>query len=284
MAQADTAKKDPEFDLQNFNSGSLLAVGLTELKSYNSIYTQRREFGTNLFDTRDNFNNSRTNFFTSAFSFYHGITNRVNVGFDINLRAFSRSNFESSPFEVLRFKNDGPDARVALASGGVKVKYVPFAKVPNLVFQHAVWVPLSKELEDRRNGFTRFTDFDRIQIWNSIFYTIDINSNYQLFLGTEFVPRLDAYGDQSSDLINFNKAFFSYFAKDYLTLFAMAEAAPTIKLQENGFSGFYAQTGGGFKYVADGFIAEFMYTHFVAGSEFTGFGSTYNLGFSKILK
>ena len=274
----DPSDSGDSFNTQFYSGGVLLAQGMYEAKLFNNLYTQRQWF--NARSEREDLN--RSTFFGSSLSLFYGLSSRLNIGLDANLRAVQYGPADSSPWTTLAFRNTD-SSRTALATLGPKLKFTPFPSDPNLSIQTSLWIPVAPNLEDRDNGFQRFLDYDRFLWWVSLFYTKGVlNNKVQIFAATEFVTRFDKKREGYTDMIMFNKGIVSYFPHPSFTVYSMVEYAPTIRLQENGFSSVYGQLGVGGKYIVrNQLIFDVMYTRFLFGNS-AGAGETFNLGISYV--
>lgn len=223
----------------------------------------------------------RQNYFGIFNNFLYGISHKLNIGFDLYVRAFSRGATDSSPLDVLRFRN-GPDARAAVAKFGPRIKFIPFKNIGRLSIQSTFLFPTAPDLEGAQSGGV-FLDWDTYTWLNQIFFDKSLSTKFQLFTAAELFVRIPRNSFSDTPIITTPvKAFLSYFPNTKLTVYGMVEWGPTWGSGGNVLSSFYSQTGVGGKYqLLPSFELETLFTIFPYGKS-SGAGSTFNFGFRYI--
>ncbi|OEK06527.1 DUF547 domain-containing protein [Roseivirga misakiensis] len=275
-AQASKKDNEPTSNLQVFTPSVLLKKGQVELRSFYNIYTQN--------SVRNREGNSvaledRQSFFNVQYSFNYGITKsaRLNVGVDVIVSSFSDGSFLSPVFQ------SGDRNEVALAAFGPVVRFSPFKKLPNLSIRSAFWFPGASNLEDR-NGV--FVNHDRYTSFTQLFYDMELNTSWRLFLEADLLYRFARRDDQVDFFRTPLTGILSYFLPNgKASLFALYQYSPRFERLDNGFdsqfglSQWFQQAGVGFKYQLNSKLElEASYSNFFA-SRNDGGGQTFNLGF-----
>ena len=241
--------------------------GTSETKLFNNLYSQ--SFG-------DEENGSRSNFFTSSLSFVYGVTNRLNVGFDLRYRAVSNEGLPSSPLNVFG-GGDPISTRSGITTIGPKIRWAPLDALPNFSVQSAFWFPIGEDLEG--NNEEPFIDWNGATWWTQLFNDISIGNNFSLFTELDFL--IEDIGSKDEGALNrFSTpatVIFSYFPNPKTTLYALTSYSP---FWQEDFD-YFAQAGLGAKYqFTPNFEVELLYTGFT--NEFlqdvSGTAATYNLG------
>ena len=241
--------------------------GTTETKIFNNLYSQSFGSGESA---------SRSNFFTTIFSFIYGIDDRFNVGFDARYRRVSNEPLPSSPLNV--FGGGSPTStRSGLTTIGPKIRWAPTSALPNFSVQSAFWFPIGEDLEG--NDEETFIDWNGATWWTQLFNDIPIGSNFSLFTEVDFL--LEDIGNKDEGALNrFSTpatVIFSYFPNPKTTLYALTSYSP---FWQEDFD-YFAQAGLGAKYqFTPDFEVELLYTGFT--NEFlqdvSGTAATYNIG------
>ena len=277
---------------QRYYYSRLYSKGQYEAHVFNNYFT-----AADVPQFRNDFD-KRSNFLTIWGQFLYGITDNLNVGFDIRLRSVNQNFRENtSSWDALKFKNEGLEAdstgnlyysRTALTGFGPRVKYQPIKSIPNITFQHTLLLPLGKDFEG--NDSLGYIDWNNPILINQLFYDQDLGSNLSLFLevgltieslsGSLFRQAEGFY--QLSTPVNI---IMSYFMDDRSTIYGMLNATPrwanTVNedLTLNRRSDTYNQFGLGYKYFfTDNLQMEVLYTVF-NGSIPDRSARTFNLGF-----
>ncbi len=274
----DTSKKanEPTSNLQVFTPSVLLRKGQVELISFYNIYTQNR------IRNREGdriATNGRQSFLNVQYSLNYGVSKsaRLNVGFDVIVSSFSDGSFLSPVFQ------SGDRNEVALAAFGPAIRFSPFKKVPNLSVRSAFWFPGASNLEDR-NG--TFVNHDRYTSFTQVFYDMELNTSWRLFLEADLIYRFSRREDQVDFFRTPLTGILSYFLPNgKSSLFALYQYSPRFEQVSNGFddqfglSQWFQQAGVGFKYQLNSKLEmELSYSNFFA-SRNDGGGQTFNLGF-----
>lgn len=242
---------------------STIPTGTFEVKVFNNLYSQEAA-------------GERSSFFTTSTSVLYGLTDRINVGFDLRYRRVRYDEAgTASNFDVLG--SGGNFSRAAVTGIGPKVRIAPFNQLPYFSIQSAYWLPTADNLSGAEGG--RFTEFDGGIWFTQVFNDFPIGSNFSFFTEVDVV--LEDIGAQEDGHINrFSTpltGIFSYFPNPKTTLYGLASYSPF--WQEN-FDYFY-QLGGGAKYqFTPDFELEILVTAFDNQflSSVSGNASTVNLG------
>jgi hypothetical protein len=289
-------------NIQAYTPSKLLKMNQVEVQAFTNIYTQIAYFNENGDRTETT---NRSNYYGTLFTFNYGITKSrwLNIGMDANFRSFSTDTSTSSPFDVLRFSNDGLNSRTALTSIGPKVKISPFKKL-SISMQSALWIPVQDDLEGDEIDFNTgqrirpWLAWNRYTWWNQFFYDQPIgkNNKFQIFMEADLLFRFAKDSSRyfqnqtkSSHLMTPVSFFLSYFPTKLTTIYSFVQHSPTwetTKLPYNNgeqthiyVSTHFSQSGLGFKYqITDNLALELLYTKFFDGKHWGGAGETYNLG------
>jgi hypothetical protein len=125
-------------------SAVMMPKSYTEVILNNSLLTANTFFDSN----GDEYSlGRRSSYFFNTLQITHGMSSsgRFNVGIDVSYRTGrSDSDPESSPMKVLGNSSEGLITyERAFTSVGLRARYIPFAKIPNLVVQHTFYIPIS---------------------------------------------------------------------------------------------------------------------------------------------
>jgi len=274
-----------EFNIQTFTAGSLLRKGQMDYTIFNTIYTETRGNWAG-----NDFSGSRQTLMTSLWQFTIGVDkrSRINVGLDLNFRAnaTSRDSTVSSLTAPFAFSNTD-STRFGLTSVGLRAKVAPFESVKDLSIQTTVFIPLARDGEGIGNLY--WADWDRITMWNQLFYTKTWNK-FQLFTEIDALIRFKYRADQVTHVDIPMTVIGSYFPTPKWTLYGLAQHTPRITYdlhQTNTdwvLPANWTSLGAGVKFQPkSNFTIELLYTNFLRGVN-TGLGSTFNLGFKYITK
>ncbi len=217
-----------------YRASTLIPVGSSEAKLFQSIYTQKQYDG---FEKL----NSRSSYYSAFAQYLYGLNNNVNIGGDLVFRSSVVNDLHrNSPFKTLQFKNFSkvtsfpcddsdqngncndlnlPDSlrnsngdllttsgSIGLSHIGPKIKFNPIKKWSNISIQQTFFIPLQKKVDGQWISFTQF------------FYDQAIGRRSQIFVEAS----LWAPVSPQVQLNPFFKVFYSYFPTQRLTLYAMA--------------------------------------------------------------
>ncbi|MEL6652829.1 MAG: DUF547 domain-containing protein, partial [Bacteroidota bacterium] len=238
----------------------------TETKIFNNLYSQR---------TRDEQGqyNERATFFTTITSFVYGVSNRVNVGFDLRYRAVRYGDPGNFPLGAL-----ADPTRQGFTTLGPKIRFAPVPKWTNFSIQSAFWFPLGENLTSRAGG-ARFIDWDGPTWWTQFFNDFPIGQQFSIFTEVDFM--IEDIGSQEKGRINRVSTpatvIASYFPNRKTTLYALSSFSP---FWQQNFDYFF-QFGAGSKYqFTPDLELELSYTYFSNAFLLANMGQagTYNLG------
>ncbi len=247
---------------------STVQKGVTEIKVFNNLYTQRTRDG-NEFANRDSY-------FTGMLSYLYGLNGRLNVGFDVRYRRVALSDASQSPFAVFNFKKVD-QSRAALASFGPKIRWAPVRDWAHFSIQSALWLQLQPDLEGHAD--LPFLDWNGPIWFTQVFNDFDIGTSYALFTEIDFL--FEDLGPDADDLNRFATpltGIFSYFPTTKTSIYALGNLSPYWSPELD----FFAQLGFGVKHqVTRSFELELLYTAFTNAFLYDNKGraGTYNLGF-----
>ncbi len=271
--------------LQNENryrASFLLPLGQSEIKLFNSLYTQSQ------FDGFENLN-SRSSYFAAFGQYLYGFRQNLNIGADVVFRSTITNDLhQHSPFRTLRFQNrsryptfacaDNPtspfcdgkpemysdtlrnsdgvpmrsEAIYGLSHMGPKVKFAPVRKWTNISLQQTVYIPIQKAVDGQWVSFTQ------------LFFDYMPGQRTQLFVEASAWSIL--YPDFK--IYPFVKVFYSYFPDHRWTFYAMTSIP--------------IEYGLGTKFlITENIELEALYTYYLPVSALIGHvrPQTFNLGF-----
>lgn len=257
-------------NLQNYTPSILFNEGDWEIKSFQNLYTQSKEFDAS--GAKRDLGRKET-FFTSINQFLYGINDQINVGFDVWVKA---SNNDADNFA----------ASSGISGFGPKIKIAPIKALPRLSFQSTF---LFNKLDDPEGsmGTRYFLEFDANLWLNQIFFDLLLNEKSQLFFQQAFWYRFVRNSFAENNFLDTQTSiFYSYFPTSRWTVYAMTEYFPRHYNSNAGaqeaslFYEYFIQSGLGFKYqlVPNLIELEALYTNFWMGSAGQGAGETVNLG------
>jgi hypothetical protein len=270
---------EPTSNLLNFTPSVLLRKGQVELISFYNIYTQekiRNELGEKVIL------NGRQSFFNTQYSFSYGVSesSRLNLGFDLIFTSFSDGNSLLSPLT-----QSGDFNQLVFAGFGPNIRFTPLKGIYNLSVRSTFLFPGGKDLENREG---RFIAHDRYTSFTQVFYDMELNAQWRLFLEADLIYRFSKREDQTDFFRTPLTSILSYFPTAKTSVFALYQYSPRYERVNNGFdeafglSRWFQQAGAGFKYqITAKTGVELSYTNFFA-SRNDGGGSTFNLGFRYI--
>jgi hypothetical protein len=277
------------YNVQTFNAGSLLGKGQMDFTLFNSLYTETKSNWQGV-----DYSGFRSSFATSLIQVTAGASknNRINVGFDLNIRSNGRAPADSSASAINRiFKFSNTDTtRFGLASAGIRIKVQPFKTVSNFTIQSTLLAPTIKAPEG--NDSLSWADWDRITWWNQLYYT-ETFGKFQLFGELDFLFRFQTNKSQIAMLDLPMNLFVSYFPTSKITVYVMTQHVhrltnniePQIPIITDWvIPASYTSSGIGFKYqLSNRLNLELLYTNFWR-SKNAGLGNTFNLGIKYITK
>ncbi len=281
-------EKKTKFNLQTYNTGSLLQKGRFDFSMFNSMYTQSKSNWMGV-----NYSGTRETFLSTLFQFTYGTSKnaRFNLGIDFKLAASGKST-SSSKFStvsrVLKLTNTDT-TRVGLAYVGPRIKIQPFKSEPNFTMQSSVLVPTTpssegKSADENGNGALAFLEWDRIQWWTQFFFVKSFKKA-QLFLEADLWYRIGYKKNQATALDVPLTLIYSYFPTPKTTFYALASHSVRNQYNPNNYSDAITSAnndtsaGLGFKYkITSKLNLELLYTNFLRGVN-SGLGNTFNVGF-----
>ena len=282
-----------------YTPSSLQKKGGIEMQLFNNIYTQTAYRNA---DREEIQQEGRSTYYGGSFYALYGVskTARVNVGFDLNLKAVYIDSVNGSPFKVFSFKKT-PYARTALASIGPKIKFQPIKSFANFSVQSAFWIPIAKDLESIEElSDYPWMDYHMYTWWNQFYFDKTFGSSWQIFTEFDLLFRFNKTGSNTPTHVDLPISLFaSWFPTTKSTLYFQIQYSPRLQLEEsleydwvtesdyavNPFDliSDYAQTGLGAKYqVTKNFNLELSGTYFFT-SKNGGAGYTMNLGLRFII-
>ncbi len=282
-------------NVQTFTPSKLLAKGQWDIKFFNSGYTQNKR--TNARSSQERI--PRQSFFTSTTEVFTGVSknSRLNIGGVIVVRSNTLAG--QSPFDVLKFEDNGNSARSGIATIAPAVRFQPFPSIPTFSFTSSFVIPIFEDKADTvDDNVDSFLD-QRSFAWETkFFYDRTFWGNkWQLFteLDTKFnfgEDRENVADDENSSerfagssLFLPISAFLSYFPTSKSTVFVNAQQTFLLGIDNPQFKGGdnFSQNGtalgGGVKYqITDVINVEASYSKIVRGNNFQGLGTTVGLG------
>ncbi len=210
---------------------SAIPQGSFEIKIFNNLYSQEAA-------------GERSSFFTSSTSALFGLTNRINVGFDLRYRRV-RYDEAGTVNNYAVFGSGGNFSRAALTGFGPKFRLAPFNNLPNFSIQSALWLPVADDLTGAENG-GRFIEFNGPIWFTQVFNDFSIGDNFSFFAEVDFL--IEDMGAEEKGRINRVSTpvtgIFSYFPTPKATLYGLASYSPY--WQQN--NDYFYQLGAGAKY------------------------------------
>jgi len=268
------ANPDP-FATAGSNNAARYVVSATipkntaEIKIFNNLYTQRTGSG-------EGDLTFRSSFFTSIVSAVYGVSDRVNLGFDLRYR---RSRFEDLPVSPLHVFESGStsDLRQGVTTIGPKIRYAPFESLPNFSVQSAFWISTRNDWEGVNER--PFLDWNGSSWFTQFFNDIPLGSSFSVF--TEVDLFWEDIGAVSTGHLNrFSTpvtVIGSYFPNPKTTLYVLTNYSPFWQREFD----YFAQAGLGAKYqFTPKFELELLYNYFTNAFliENQGRAATYNMG------
>ena len=258
-------------NLQLTNNASRYVVsstrpkGTVEAKWFNNLYSQQIPSS-----------GRQENYFTSQLGFLYGLTDRLNVGFDLRYRLVSFASEPAGAFGA--FGSNLLQSRNTLATFGPKIRIAPNEKWPNMSIQSALWFPLTDQLEG--GGEAPWLDWSSPTWFTQVFNDFSIGGDWAFFLEVDVVWEDIGLGnpDETNRFSTPVTGILSYFPTPKSTLYALTNFAPIWKPTAD----YYAQAGLGAKYqLHRNFEIELLYSYFT--NQFLidnqGRASTFNIGF-----
>ncbi|MDX1629647.1 MAG: hypothetical protein R3345_13160 [Fulvivirga sp.] len=253
--------------LQNYTPSVLLLKNQWEFKNFHNYYTQTKQFGPN--GGKILTGNGRESYYTMINQFLYGISDRVNIGFDIWVKSVNLELNQSANW-------------TAVTGIGPKIKWLPTG-VPGFSIQSTLLMAPTPQLEG--NGERAFLEHDRTLWINQLFYDRIIAPDFQIFLQFSVWYAFVRESFRANNYVQTpTSGFINYLPNDRLTIYFTSEFWPvhynTNEQKAEAFHSFFIQSGFGTKYqVIKGHLElELLYTNFVYGSLSEGAGETFNFG------
>lgn len=193
--------------------------GTFEIKIFNNLYSQEAE-------------GQRASFFTALTSVLYGISNRVNVGFDLRYRNVRYDEAgTASNFDV--FSSKGANYfRNAITGFGPKVRIAPFKELANFSIQSALWLPVADNPSGVATG-ENYIDWEGPTWWTQFFNDFPIGSNFSFFAEIDvLLEDIGSNKEQASNITHSNRlstpvvGILSYFPNPKTTLYGLAGYSP----------------------------------------------------------
>ena len=282
-----------------YTPSSLLKKGGIEMQLFNNIYTQTAYRNA---DREEIKQEGRSTYYGGSFYALYGVSKaaRVNVGFDLNVKAVYIDSVNGSPFKVFKFETT-PYSRTALTSIGPKIKFQPIKSVSNFSVQSAFWIPIADDLESIEEFHDYpWMDYHMYTWWNQFYFDKTFGSSWQIFTEFDFLFRFKKTGSNTPTHVDLPLSLFaSWFPTSKSTLYFQIQYSPRLQLEETQEYDWatesnytvdpfelisdYAQTGLGAKYqLTRNFNLELSGTYFFT-SKNGGAGYTMNLGLRYII-
>lgn len=272
FSQEDNEEKQIS-NIKKYTPSKLLRNGQWDVKWFNNFYTE----------TKNTFTDGevpRSNFFTSSFEIFTGVSenSRINLGVVFNIKSSTMSSIDNEQgwFSPIKFENEDGVSRSGLTSIAPSISFQPIEHIGNFSIRSSFFIPLVDE--ETENGV--FLDKNSFVWENKFFYDYTFPSgDFQIF--TELDTQLNL-GDKDKGYANNSlglpmSAYLSYFPTNNFTLYLQAQQYFLIDLG-NDFSQDYTQLGLGVKFQVSRVLnLETSYTNFVRGT-YTGLGQTLNFG------
>jgi hypothetical protein len=163
------------------STSKLLPGDKIEIKLFNNLYSQTSFFD-NSFKRQSGI--FRSSWYTGTFSFLHGTSKKVNLGFDLIYRAVSVTEKNEPAFHVLSFSRE-PDSRNGITYVGPKIRYNPLKRVMNLTAQTAFLFPIGSDREGVLSD-QPFLDHNEVTLFTQLFYENGVGCN-QAYFGTGLI-------------------------------------------------------------------------------------------------
>lgn len=276
-------EKDSLTNLQRFTPSQLIKDQNWDIKVFNSLYTQNKRE-----DLGKIINEPRSNFYTSTFEIFTGISKKstANFGFVFNFKSNTINENRWSPLKFIDNKNNS--AR-ALTNVGVSLKWQPLKSIKKFTIQTTFFVPI---FEDQPRFFL---DKRSYVFENRLFYDKTFpGRKFQLFTEIDFSYN---FGGKAKDATQFQNvseryannslgipvsAFLSYFITKKYTFLTYLQHFELVDLGNN-FSQGYSLAGLGFKMqLFNNITLEMSYSKFFQARG-AGLGESYNLGVRYLL-
>lgn len=264
-------------NLQNYTPSVLFGKYDWEFKSFQNIYWQSKVFDGNGLQKIES-GAGRQLWATSINQFLYGISNQINIGFDIWGK-------------YVAYEQSGFGQQTGVVGIGPKIKIAPFRELDRLSIQSTFLLPVSDDLEnmDVEGMGSRYFIHEDASLWlTQFFYDKPLSDQLQLFLQQAFWYHFERNSFRSDNYLKTQTSvFISYFPTNRWTLYAMSEYFPTHYSYRgpedqgaNAFDNYFVQSGLGVKYQAifNKLEFELLFTDFWAGSDGQGAGQTLNLG------
>ncbi|WP_420385179.1 DUF547 domain-containing protein [Roseivirga sp.] len=262
-------------NLQTYTPSVLLKKGQSEVKLFNSIYTQT--------ESRDRQGESipasiRQSYFNATFNFNWGVSksSKVNLGFDLLFTTYAEGRSVLAPLGASSEFNES-----VLAAFGPAIRFVPFKNISQISVRSAFWFPGESSLENRDG---RFVAHDRYTWFTQVFFDQKLSTQWRLFLEADLLYRFSKNSDRPDFFRLPLTSILSFFPGSKSSIYITYQYSPRYETVSNAFdsqfglSQWFMLAGLGAKYQLTSSIElELAYSNFFA-SRNDGAGSTFNLG------
>jgi hypothetical protein len=254
-------------------SSVMMPKSYTEVIIYSSLITANKGFETDG-DPVPLFYRGRDAFLFNTLQVTHGLSRsgRFNLGMDLSYR-IGRTDVDpqSSPTKVFGNNNEGLiDYDRAFTSVGLRARYIPFAKVPNLIVQHTFTIPIGKGSDE-----SQFLGEGRYAVNSQILYNQLLGRKMFLFAQTGLYVRLKESNDYNTDYTVPVNIFATYLLSKHVFPFVQLGMSKTWFEYFKSTSYTY---GVGMQYqITSMHTINFFYNDTFAG-KFTNRWKTFNLG------
>ena len=246
-------------DLRDYGPSSLLAPGETEVRLWESYYTQTAYFDD---DGERTDSGARSSWHTGMLWLSRGWRPAVEPGVELVLRSVDDGTFP-----------DGEGTRTAVTQVTPSVQWAPLPRRPWLTFRTGVAIPTGDDY-DGSDG-RPFLDFGDWIVVQQVFADLTLSRRLQAYLETGGWLRFDRSQDDVQ-LTTPLKSVLNWHGGELWTLYLAADAAPDWVGDARG--NFYSQLGvGGKLRPAASFELEGLVTTFPRGKN-SGAGNAFNLG------
>ncbi len=254
-------------------SSVMMPKSYTEVIIYSSLLTANMGCETNG-DPAPLYGRGRDAFLFNTLQVTHGLSGsgRFNAGLDLSYR-IGRTDVDpqSTPTKVFGNDNKGMiNYDRAFTSVGLRARYVPFAKVPNLIVQHTFTIPIGKGSDE-----SRFLGEGRYAVNSQLLYNQLLGRKFFLFGQTGLYVRLKENNDRDTDYTVPVNIFATYLLSKHVFPFVQ------IGMNNTWFRYFTSTSynyGVGLQYqITSMHTINFFYNDTFAG-KFTNRWKTFNLG------
>ena len=254
-------------------SSVMMPRSYTEIILNNSLLTANQFYASNGDVYAFPGGGKRDSYFFNTLQVTRGLSSsgRLNMGIDISYRTGrTDSDPESSPSKVFGNNSDGlVKYERALTSVGLRARYVPFAKLRNLVVQHTFFIPVSAGSQE-----STFLGDSRYALSSQLLYNHFVGRKMFLFGQLDLFVRLKE-GVQETDYTVPLNIFAAYLASKQFLPFVQ------VGTSRSWFEGFTASSytfGADVQYqFTSMFNVNFFYNDVFAGKNYSDWRS-FNLG------